>query len=97
MFSPDDRARYKGLVDNLRHHDYFMVCADFDAYRATQREVAALWRNRSEWWRRAILNTAGMGWFSADRAILDYAREIWRADALRHRGAAPRVGLRRRT
>ncbi len=73
-------SRYKGLVDNLRHHDFFMVCADFEAYRATQREVAALWRDPGDWWRRAILNTAGMGWFSADRAILDYAREIWRAD-----------------
>ncbi|MDH5265638.1 MAG: glycogen/starch/alpha-glucan phosphorylase, partial [Betaproteobacteria bacterium] len=88
MFSPDDRGRYKGLVASLRHHDFFMVCADFDAYRATQRQVDALWRNRGEWWRRAILNTAGMGWFSADRAILDYAREIWRADAL----AAPGGG-----
>jgi glycogen phosphorylase len=79
-FSPDDRSRYKGLVENLRHHDFFMVCADFEAYRASQRDVAALWRDPGAWWRRAILNTAGMGWFSADRAILDYAREIWRAD-----------------
>ena len=80
MFSPDDRSRYKGLVDNLRHHDYFMVCADFDSYRATQHAVAQLWRSPDAWWRRAVLNTAGMGWFSADRAILDYAREIWRAE-----------------
>jgi len=79
-YSPDDPQRYKDLVANLRHHDYFMVCADFEAYRATQRAVAQLWRNPDEWWRRAILNTAGMGWFSADRAILDYAREIWRAE-----------------
>jgi len=79
-YSPDDPQRYKDLVANLRHHDYFMVCADFEAYRAAQRAVAQLWRNPDEWWRRAILNTAGMGWFSADRAILDYAREIWRAE-----------------
>lgn len=80
VFSPDDKNRYRGLVDTLRHHDYFMVAADFDAYRATQRKVAALWRDPDEWWRRAILNTANMSWFSADRAVLDYARDIWGAE-----------------
>ncbi|MBL0141111.1 MAG: glycogen/starch/alpha-glucan phosphorylase [Betaproteobacteria bacterium] len=78
-YSPDDPGRYRGLVENLRHHDYFMVCADFEAYRTAQAGVAELWRHPDAWWRRAILNTAGMGWFSADRAVLDYAREIWRA------------------
>ena len=42
--------------------------------------VGALWQDKSEWWRIAVLNTARMSWFSADRAILDYAREIWRAE-----------------
>ncbi len=79
QYSPDDRHRYKGLVQALRHHDYFMVCADFDAYCAAQEQVASLWRDGALWWRRAVLNTAGMGWFSSDRAILEYAREIWTA------------------
>jgi starch phosphorylase len=79
LFSPDDRGRYRELADDLRHRDWFLVCADFEAYRGAQRAVADLWRNRDEWWRRAILNTAGMSWFSADRTILDYAREIWHA------------------
>ncbi len=83
FFSPDDKSRYAGLADDLRHRDWFMVCADFEAYRAAQRSVADLWRSRDEWWRRAILNTAGMGWFSADRTILDYAREIWDAEPVR--------------
>jgi glycogen phosphorylase len=77
VFSPDDRDRYKGLVDNLRYHDYFMVCADFDNYYATQRRVAALWRNPSDWWRAAILNTANVGWFSSDRSIREYADLVW--------------------
>lgn len=79
MFSPDDRGRYRGLVDGLRHHDHFMVCADFEAYRRTQRDVDALWLDQAAWWRKSILNTAHMGWFSADRAILEYAHEIWDA------------------
>ncbi len=83
LFSPDDRLRYHELVDDLRHRDWFLVCADFESYRAAQRSVADLWRDRHQWWRRAILNTAGMGWFSADRTIRDYAREIWEAEPLR--------------
>ncbi len=82
MFSPEDRGRYRGLVDGLQRHDDFMLCADFESYRAAQREAANLWRNPPDWWRRAVLNTAAMGWFSADRAIRDYAREIWRAEPM---------------
>ncbi len=80
VFSPDDKNRYRGLVDTLRHHDYFMVTADFDAYGAAQRAVGALWRDPGEWWRKAVLNTANMSWFSADRVVLDYAHDIWRAE-----------------
>ncbi|HUC16462.1 MAG TPA: glycogen/starch/alpha-glucan phosphorylase [Acetobacteraceae bacterium] len=77
VFSPDEPDRYRGLVDQLRHHDYFMVCADFDAYYAAQRDIAALWRQPVAWWRTSILNTAGVGWFSSDRAIREYATEVW--------------------
>ena len=80
MFSPDDKSRYRGLVDALTHHDYFMVTADFEAYREAQRAVGALWHDQNAWWRIAVLNTARMSWFSSDRAILDYAQEIWRAE-----------------
>ncbi len=79
VFSPDDRGRYRGLVDALRHHDHFMVCADFEAYRHTQRDIAMRWRDPAAWWRQSVLNTARMGWFSSDRAIMEYAREIWDA------------------
>ncbi|MET1077672.1 MAG: glycogen/starch/alpha-glucan phosphorylase [Pseudomonas sp.] len=77
VFSPDDPGRYVGLVDGLLEHDRFMVCADFDAYWTAQRRVDALWQTPEAWWRAAILNTARMGWFSSDRTIGEYAREIW--------------------
>jgi len=79
VFSPDDRNRYKGLVDNLWHHDHFMVCADFDAYHAAQQVVGALWSDPQQWARKAVLNTAHMAWFSSDRTIHEYATEIWDA------------------
>jgi starch phosphorylase len=79
VFSPDDPARYRGLVDSLTHHDYFMLCADFEAYWAAQMRVDEMWRNKQRWWRSSVMNTARMGWFSSDRTISEYAQEIWNA------------------
>ena len=77
VFSPDDPHRYAGLVGELYNDDRFMVCADFDAYAAMQREVDAVWVQPSVWWARAVRNTANVGWFSSDRTIGEYASEIW--------------------
>ena len=78
LFSADDRDRYRDLVGSLRQHDYFMICADFESYCRTQTSVRALWRDPAAWWRMATLNVARMGWFSSDRAIREYADDIWR-------------------
>lgn len=80
VFSPDDPQRYAGLVDNLRQSDWFMVAADFTAYWEAQRRVDAAWQDRDAWNRSAVLNTAHMGWFSSDRTIRGYARDIWQAE-----------------
>ncbi|MCB1372581.1 MAG: glycogen/starch/alpha-glucan phosphorylase, partial [Rhodobacteraceae bacterium] len=58
-------------------HDWFMVATDFDAYAAAQREVDAIWKDPARWRQMAILNTARMGWFSSDRTIRQYSRDIW--------------------
>jgi starch phosphorylase len=76
-FSPDDHNRYRGLVDNLLTSDWFLVAADYAAYAAAQRAVDAIWRDKRAWYGKVICNTASVGWFSADRAIREYARDIW--------------------
>jgi starch phosphorylase len=81
VFSPDEPERYRGLVNGLRYHDHFLVCADFDDYYATQRRMADLWRRPDDWWQASILNTANVGWFSSDRSIREYASEIWNVPA----------------
>ncbi len=81
VFSPGDPGRFKPIVDAITWHDYFLVSADFDAYYAAQRSVYRLWRNRSAWWKSSILNTARVGWFSSDRAIREYARDIWHVES----------------
>ena len=77
VFSPDEPDRYRQLVEDITHHDYFMISADFDSYSATQRRVAALWRDQHAWWKASILNTANVGWFSSDRTIREYCDDIW--------------------
>jgi glycogen phosphorylase len=77
LFSAGDPHRFAGLVDMLSYSDTYMVAADFDAYCEAQRNVDQLWRSPSRWRKAAILNIARMGWFSSDRAIAEYAKEIW--------------------
>jgi glycogen phosphorylase len=77
VFSPDDSNRFRSLVDALTCSDYFLVTADFDAYFAAQRAVDARWTDKTSWWRSSVLNTAHVGWFSSDRAIREYAEDIW--------------------
>lgn len=81
VFSPDDPQRYVGLIDDLVNHDHFLVTADFAAYAAKQREVDEFFRQKPVWAAKALTNTAKMGWFSADRAIREYASEIWNTAA----------------
>jgi glycogen phosphorylase len=77
IFSPSEPERFRDLVDVLTYHDHFLVSADFDSYAASQRQVAAKWRDQDAWWRSSILNTAGVGWFSSDRAIREYCDDVW--------------------
>jgi starch phosphorylase len=81
MFSPDDPSRFGRLGTRLRCADRFMVAEDFAAYRDAQHEIDALWRSPEGWARKAILNIAGMGWFSSDRTIRGYAHDIWNVPA----------------
>src|SRR5690606_33732841 len=81
VFSPDDRGRYQGIVDGLFEHDWFMVARDFDSYYAAQRDVDQLWRAGARWRGMRSRNTARVAWFSSDRTMREYARDIWRVEA----------------
>jgi starch phosphorylase len=77
VFSGGDKERFKPLLDNIYDGDYFMLAADFGDYLRAQRDVGAAYRDPNRWFRSAVLNTAGVGWFSSDRTIRQYDREIW--------------------
>ncbi|MBV9983140.1 glycogen/starch/alpha-glucan phosphorylase, partial [Bradyrhizobium sp.] len=80
-FSSGDAGLFTSLANALRHHDYYMVTADFDTYYATQRQVDELWPSQAGWTRMSILNMANMAWFSSDRSISEYAHDIWNVPA----------------
>ena len=77
VFSQGDRGRYRDLIDNLLTSDWFLVTADYAAYTAAQRKIDGIWSDSSAWFSKAIRNTARVAWFSADRTIREYARDIW--------------------
>jgi starch phosphorylase len=80
-FSPEQPDRYHGIVDRLWHHDYFLVADDYAAYEAAQAEVNAAYRDPARWVRMAAMNTARGGFFSSDRTIRGYMKDIWSTES----------------
>jgi glycogen phosphorylase len=83
FFSPREPDLFQSLIqDLLSRGDYYMLLADYRAYVTAQEAVSRWFRDADEWARRSILNTAHMGRFSSDRAVLEYARDIWEVEPL---------------
>lgn len=76
-FNLEEPALFKNLVKHLKHDDPFCLMADFDAYFECQAQVDELYKKEEEWTKKSILNCARMGKFSSDRAVRQYADEIW--------------------
>ena len=77
-FSKGQEALFKPIVDSLLYHgDNYLLLADYASYIACQERVSEAYKDRDEWTRMSILNTARMGKFSTDRTIHEYARDIW--------------------
>jgi len=77
-FSVEEPERYKPIYETLTWNgDYYLLLADYASYVKTQEDVGALYRNKEEWARRAILNVARVGKFSSDRTIREYAQKVW--------------------
>jgi len=81
-FSRGDRDLFRPLVDNLLSRDDYLLLADYQSYIDCQDRVSAAFRNRKKWTKMSILNVAGTGKFSSDRAIREYCEHIWKTTAL---------------
>jgi len=83
-FSPGHPERFRPLFDSLTQGgDQYVLLADYAAYIACQAQVDQLYQQPDAWTRKAILNVAHMGYFSTDRTIREYAKEIWQLSASR--------------
>ena len=71
---------------SIIHHDPYMVLADFADYRNIQKLSEEIWQDKDRWTKMSLNNIAGAGVFAADRAINDYARDIWHTDKLAVKG-----------
>ncbi|MFH1067892.1 MAG: glycogen/starch/alpha-glucan phosphorylase [bacterium] len=77
-FSPKEQGLFHPLVDNLLNKgDYYMLLADFESYMKCQDEVSLTYEQPDVWYHKSVLNVARMGRFSSDRAIHEYASNIW--------------------
>ena len=77
MFKGFGGRAYGEVAGSLTGYDPYMVLADFEDYARVQKQSAEGYKDRRRWAEMAMLNTACSGGFSADRAIRDYARDIW--------------------
>jgi glycogen phosphorylase len=82
-FSHGDTALFKPLLDTLLSYDPHMLFADYQSYVDCQDQVGDAYKERERWIRMSILNTARMGKFSSDRAIREYAENVWHANPVK--------------
>jgi len=77
FFSPHEVKLFAPIVQSLTQYDPYLVCADFESYCQTQDQVSKMYLNADEWSKRSIINVAQSGFFSSDRTIREYAKEVW--------------------
>jgi glycogen phosphorylase len=82
-FSAGDQQLFRPIVDSLLNSDEYLLLADFQSYADCQEGVSHAYCDQVHWTRMSILNTARMGFFSSDRSIHDYARDIWHVEPIK--------------
>ena len=82
-FSPEEPNRYHSLIQGLQYHDYYQSFADFRSYVEAQKVVDKKYQDRDAWVASTIQNMVNMGFFSSDRTILEYAKNIWKVEPLK--------------
>lgn len=82
QFSGGDTGLFRPIIDSLLHHDEYMLCADFASYLECQEATMGAFADSESWTTMSILNAARSGFFSSDRTIAEYNRDIWRASPL---------------
>jgi starch phosphorylase len=77
FFSLGEPDRFRPVLDNIRHHDPFLLCADFDGYVSCEAQAAEAYRDQRAWTKSVVHNIAGASRFSSDNTIRQYSSEVW--------------------
>lgn len=79
VFSNGDKHKHDTVLNAFfNNNDEYMILPDFNSYVDTQLELDELYANQKIWWQKALINVANCGFFSSDRTIKSYARDIWK-------------------
>ena len=73
---------FSDISGTIMHHDPFMVLADFADYRRAQQKMVETFKDKKKWNQMMLMNIANSGRFAADRAINEYAKDIWNAQKI---------------
>lgn len=77
FFTNVPQNEFEEIRRNLLERDVYLVLKDFDSYVAAQAKANKLYQNRSTWLKMSIMNTAKSGFFSTDRTMEEYNKDIW--------------------
>ena len=77
MYGGINGCTFNDVANSLKDSDPYMVLADFDSYRQAQKYITECYNNKQKWAKMSLNNIAGAGIFSADRAVAEYAKDIW--------------------
>lgn len=83
LFSPRDRNRYQDLLNGLRYHDFYQAFADYRSYVDAQKKVDEKYQDQAAWVDSVLQNIVNMSFFSSDRTIKEYAKEIWKVTPIK--------------
>lgn len=78
FFCQSSPGLFMPIVHALTQHDPFLVCADFESYCCAQDRISAMYLKKDQWIERSIINVSKSGFFSSDRTIAEYAKQIWK-------------------
>lgn len=76
---------FKPIFDELVNRDYFFVLADLEAFNSAMKQAEKTYLDQESWVKKAIYNVAKIGYFSSDRAVMEYAKNIWHIDIPKHK------------
>lgn len=72
-----NQQQFNEIADSLKNSDPYMALKDFDSYQAAQKYASECYTDKMKWQKMSLANIAGAGIFSADRAVEEYAKDIW--------------------